>query len=124
MYQSSESAFLLRGNRADESAFGAPITLAGAAWAAGADPFGGDALDPSGGVATIPGNVRSALSNTEWTLEVLCKPTSISANGNYIVDIGVSPFAGYANVGVSLLSTGALSVLASLDGQSWVNVSS
>ena len=124
MYQSSESAFLLRGNRADESAFGAPITLAGAAWAAGADPFGGDALDPTGGVATIPGNVRSALSNTEWTLEVLCKPTSTSANGNYIVDIGVSPFAGYANVGVSLLSTGALSVLASLDGQSWVNVSS
>ena len=124
MYQSSESAFLLRGNRADESAFGAPITLAGAAWAAGADPFGGDALDPAGGVATIPGNVRSALSNTEWTLEVLCKPTSISANGNYIVDIGVSPFAGHSNVAVSLMPTGALAVLASLDGQSWVNVSS
>ena len=124
MYQSSESALLLRGNRVDESAFGAPIALQGAAWVAGADPFGGDALDPTVGVATIPGNVRSAVNNTEWTLEQWCKPTSTTANGNYIIDIGVSPIPGYSNVGVSLLSSGALAVLASLDGQSWVNVSS
>lgn len=63
-----EPALLLRGNRVDESVFGALITLQGAAWVAGADPFGGDALDPTVGVATIPGNVRSAVNNTEWTL--------------------------------------------------------
>lgn len=124
MYQSSESAFLLRGNRVDESAFGAPITLQGASWVAGADPFGGDALDASSGVATLPGNVRSVLRDADWTLEVWCKPATTPATNGFIVDIGVSPTPGYSNVALSVSSTGALNALVSLDGVSWVNMAS
>lgn len=65
MYLSSASALLLRGNRVDESAFGAPITLQGAAWVAG-DPFGGDAHRPDCWSRHDQGNVRSAVNNTEW----------------------------------------------------------
>lgn len=124
-YSQSESAFLLRGNRIDESAWRGALTLQGSAWAANSDPFGGYALDCSTGPATLPNNPRvSGLGAADWTLESWCKPAATTANGNYIASVGVSSAEGYASVSAFLNQTGSVGLLASYNGVSWVNVSS
>ncbi len=122
-YSQSESAFLLRGNRIDESAWRGAIALQGATWVANSDPFGGYALDASTGTATLPNNPRIYLGASDWTLEVWCKPTTTTVNGNYIASVGVSSNPGFASVSVFLGAGGNAALLASYDGSSWVNVS-
>lgn len=120
--QSDQQArgLLLRGGNTDESKYKGAVTLySGANWVAGAGPFGGYALSPSGGYARLPANASLPPGSAPWTVEGWIYTTS-TADQEILMLGKAGP--GYANISIAKVSGGLAVVVGS--GTSWVNTSS
>lgn len=118
--QSDQQArgLLLCGGNTDESKYKGAVTLySGANWVAGAGPFGGYALSPSGGYARLPANASLPPGSAPWTVEGWIYTTSTA--DQEILMLGKSSNPGYANMSIGIISGGIGVVIG--NGSSWVN---
>lgn len=114
---SDSIAPLLRGNQRDESFYASAISLSGAVWVPGADPFGGAALNTAGGWATMAGNPNTQLGTNDWTLEFWCRRKD-SARG-LLVGLGKSPSGVFAALRVDSFAGGISVYWSNPAGNEW-----